>query len=292
MLKIGSRVLLIASALSIQNIQADECDGWAPIISRYYSKCQEYIDWGFSINLDFRIVPTLVATGLEGYSQLQCFSTNNIYGLSINYISNSFPTVCAPGDDSDTLFTPSTTLLAAQNPNSCSRSGSIIQTSNQVVGETIPLVGLPFYLTHFSNRVTGKQGEYKTVIVLSDSKISSKITGFNLVIKDEQNNLISSSSLSAIADQVSYYQWNGIENGIETWGAVKRNILIKTSTNSTPIADSSFTLLVGSLKAKKLGLGGWVPSIWHFYDSVAEKVYNGDGSVRNVKAVQDGIFIV
>ena len=50
-----------------------------------------------------------------------------------------------------------------------------------------------------------------------------------------------------------------------------------------------FTTYLGSLKAKKLGTGAWLPSVWHFYDFNTQTLYKGDGSIRgNVTAIADG----
>ncbi|MDO9182130.1 MAG: hypothetical protein Q7U04_06965, partial [Bacteriovorax sp.] len=186
--------------------------------------------------------------------------------------------------------TPQPSSAATHNQKPQFRCGSIIQTSNMVVGETISLTGVPFSLSNFSNNTFGKKAEYKTIISLSSSITPFRLTGFTLIINDVQNNTVLSTPVAAAINQTYTYQWNGLENGVETWGSVKRNALIKSASDSTPIPDQNFSFAIGGLKSKKLGLGGWLPSNWHFYDSASTKLFDGDGSSRNVVAASEGIY--
>ncbi|WP_168196630.1 RHS repeat-associated core domain-containing protein [Bdellovibrio sp. ZAP7] len=51
---------------------------------------------------------------------------------------------------------------------------------------------------------------------------------------------------------------------------------------------------LGTFKAKSLGLGGWIPSNFVYYDVNAKKIYKADGSVRNVeaKSLSTGQYLV
>ncbi|MBC7539751.1 MAG: RHS repeat protein, partial [Bacteriovorax sp.] len=200
----------------------------------------------------------------------------------------NFGTNC-PGEEEVPPTIPPT-IITTINTDPTIRCGSVIQTSNQVVGEFIPLTGLPFSLSHFSSRVIGRIGDYTMKYSVNSSVVPSNVTGYNLKVKDSQNNVLIDRNFNKDAGQNYNFYWNGSENGIETWASVNRNMTLKTLTSSGAIADQFYSISMGSLKAKKLGLGGWLPNTWHFYDSVAEKVYDGDGNTRNIKAVQEGIY--
>jgi RHS repeat-associated protein len=219
---------------------------------------------------------------------LQCFSTRNEFGGAVRYISDYFASSCIP---QTTPGQGPNSTLSTKNTSPLIRCGSIIQTSNQVVGEVIPLVGVPFSLTHFSSSMTGRIADYKTAFAVSEARVASNILGFTVEVYDDSNTLVSTSSYNSSPNQNYSYLWNGKDtNGIEIWGESKKSIILKTLSNSTKVADKTYSIIFGSLKAKKLGLGGWMPSIWHFYDSASQKVFNGDGSIRDAKAVQSGIY--
>ncbi|MDO9183910.1 MAG: RHS repeat domain-containing protein, partial [Bacteriovorax sp.] len=214
--------------------------------------------------------------------------SNRVVGGNLGMLR--LPNECINPDDSNIPPTPQPKTVAIRNTDSRTRCGSIIQTSNMAVGETISLTGVPFYLTHISNNTLGKKAEYKSLIALSSSIIPNRLLSFTVIISDTQNNIILSAPVSATINQTYTYQWDGLENGVETWGAVKRNVLIKSASNAAPIDDQNFSFVIGGLKSKKLGLGGWLPSNWHFYDSASSKLFDGDGSSRNVVAASEGIY--
>lgn len=211
------------------------------------------------------------------------------YKYSYDKVSNDVLKYCLPSDSDLQQKAPINASINNANPKTT--CGSIIQTSNQVIGETIPLVGVPFYITHLSNSVVGRKGDYTSKFKIVNATKSLHVTGFKVEVFDDAQNLLQEETYAGSSPREFVYFWNGLDiNNNETWGAVNRNFKLKTMTDNNSISDQSFVLKMGSLKAKKLGLGGWLPSIWHFYDSLAEKVYNGDGSVRNVKAVHEGVY--
>lgn len=194
---------------------------------------------------------------------------------------------CSPEDD--IVSTPPVTL---STNNTCSRArpGSIIQTSNQVVGEIIPLIGVPFSLSHFSSRVVARNGDYTSKFKTVNLTNSTHVTGYKVEVRDDNHNLLQENSYVGKSLNDVLYFWNGLDNNIETWGSVNRNFTFKTLTDDNSVNDFNYNLPMGSLKAKKLGLGGWLPSNWHFYDSIAGKIYDGDGNSRNLRAVKEGIY--
>ena len=302
MLKFG--IFLLAGMYSVfinNSFSADDCEHpyYSSSYAEFSARCEEYnASFQYACANDvIKHSPGAAKLVIFPYTEdrvtLRCQFYSCTSGLIVDGVSSQvvYPINCLPKEDANDPSVPPPVITVVNNPNSCSRAGSIIETSNQVIGETIPLVGVPFFLSHFSSRSTGRLGEYKITIPVSTMNVSGNVTGFNVIVSDDFNNVVSSYSLNKGPNQVLDYQWDGVENGVETWGSIKRNITIKTSVNSGAlVSDKKFYINVGALKSKKLGLGGWLPSIWRFYDSAAEKVYNGDGSSRNVKAVQEGVY--
>ena len=61
-------------------------------------------------------------------------------------------------------------------PGTCRRSGSSsIECQNQVLNETIGVVGAPFDLTYQSERVPGRRAAYTVEIPLSDSQLPAGV---------------------------------------------------------------------------------------------------------------------
>lgn len=181
--------------------------------------------------------------------------------------------------------------VAIQNPKPETTCGSIIQTSNQVVGENISLVGTNFDLTYFSNKVIGRKADYRSNINISLSSVPTTVTGYGLTIKDENDVNILDTTLGTTPNLIYNYEWNGVNSSsLETWGSIKRTVQVKEYATDFEIPPIPYSISIGGLKAKKLGLGGWVPSIWHFYDVNSKTLYKGDGSTRVVTEIIDGNY--
>ena len=58
--------------------------------------------------------------------------------------------------------------------------GSIIQTSNRVLGETLPIVGSSFYLNYFTDRVIGYKSNYRADIPISSADVYQDISSHTL----------------------------------------------------------------------------------------------------------------
>lgn len=169
--------------------------------------------------------------------------------------------------------------------------GSIIQTTNQVVGENIPLIGSSFSLRYFSNRVQGRIQDYQYKRKLTGDNPDPLISNYKIQIYDENGVLLDVQDFVG-ANQTYNYTWNGKIGNDETWGSIRR--ILKESKYYSDIdynhIYTSPDIYVGSFKSKKLGLGGWVPSSWHFYDVASSQLYLGDGNIRAVEVVEDGVF--
>ena len=201
-----------------------------------------------------------------------------------------YPLSCIPQDhEKQQYFTPDIRRYNTENADPCTFVGSIIYNSNQVIGEIIPLTGLDFSLSHFSSRVEGRVGDYTTDFKINTKNLLSKINSVEFLAYDDNNQLVKSQTYSKNIETTFYLNWNGLDSSNQkTWGSRKYKFIYRTNSSDNSIADLEYSLALGNFKAIKLGLGGWVPTIWNFYDHTSEKLYLGSGNVKGVKAVKEG----
>lgn len=280
-----------------------ECDGQKQSIQNFMQKCNEYITRDtevckFATESCANIYPETVDVG--SYYFLTCFSHNPHAFIGIHYISeNPYLKSCIDND-----LTKPLSKVAVNNDKARTRCGSVVETVNQVLGESIPLVGVPFYLTHFSKSMQGRVSDYTVNYQLPLAFRSNIINSYEFKISDSNGNILDSSSIGYLPYDHLIYTWNGQDYlNHATIGSQKLKLMITahqrdwaalySGSMSIP-QDILYTfdldVVLGNFKAKSIGLGGWLPSNWHFYDEVSGKVYNGDGSTRDVTAVQDGVY--
>lgn len=301
MFKNCSGFILFFSYLLFSNYAHAECSAYDEYrLSQITATCQLY-DKMFSESCSARpwydvegsarieIIPDSADRSVVMCRGYGCVSGNLMSNLI--WLDGTISSSCAPPPPNDsTISSTPPKNPPSDNTSPRTQCGSIIQVSNQVVGETIPLTGVPFYLSHFSNRVLGRTSEYTIQIPISGNSVSSRVSKFIVKISDLSNNILLTKEFSPGPNLVFNYVWDGLENGQETWATVKRKISIIALNQQSTLDTREYSIMVGSLNAKKLGIGAWIPSVWHFYDSISEKIYDGNGDSRNVKAIQDGIY--
>ena len=155
----------------------------------------------------------------------------------------------------------------------------MIQLDSQVVGETIPLVGVNFGLSYVSNRVVGRRGDY-TIQTPIKKLMGSGITGYKLTIWDKDPLApLHQASYSGQSDVTDRYVWPGDAS------PGPHNFFVSVlEKNPTFPVTSNNVVAAGNLKAKVHGVGGWTPSVLHYYSIAASTLYRGDGSTRSVEA--------
>jgi RHS repeat-associated protein len=153
-------------------------------------------------------------------------------------------------------------------------NGSIVHTDNQVVGESVKIVGAPFNLTYFTNRVVGRLGDYRLKVPLTDQVYDSAIKQVRYTIKINGATVITK-TVSASANLNADYAWSGLTTGKVNLGSGIAQVLVEQLPGGSV---SPFTVPIGSVQAKNLGFGGWMPSVFHFYDIARKQVIRGDGS--------------
>lgn len=161
--------------------------------------------------------------------------------------------------------------------------GSIIDIDNQSVGELIPITGTGFDLFYSSRRVLGRV-EDRTVYSPLTTETRDDVVNIRIRVFNEVGNNLVDSTYPNIADTTHEYVATGLTNsGAISIGSLKYKFMIDENRGSYTVSSEKF-LDVGNLKALEIGLGGWVPTNWHFYDISAGILHRGDGSTRAIQA--------
>lgn len=152
-----------------------------------------------------------VGRGVAGYLEMysngihstyRCHTTANgaEHGAFLNRYSATVRTACAP-------------MLPAKGGGQSggdSLCGSIVELTNQVLGETIPVTGAPFSLIYKSDRVIGRGKDYKIAVPVFAGIISSAVSNMNLMIKDGAGTTLTNINFSPLANTNHIDQWMGL----------------------------------------------------------------------------------
>ncbi|MDJ0654437.1 MAG: RHS repeat-associated core domain-containing protein [Xanthomonadales bacterium] len=182
-----------------------------------------------------------------------------------------------------------------------------IDFESQTFLEQLNLVGVPFALHYASNRVPGRRAERKVSIPVTRSTTPAGLSGVRLKVGGRDI------TLPPAANQSYLYTWDGLDRyGRPVFGGqtleyelsylfqASYGIIVDGGTSAEPprvfgrllstndeqgrnITVESLpvtyrTRIGGRLDWRPLGVGGWSPSIHHFYDNNAGIIYRGDGS--------------
>lgn len=165
--------------------------------------------------------------------------------------------------------------------NSLGCKGSIIQVDNHVLGEMIPVVDAPFELSYFTNRTWGRIADYSLEVPLTADSVAG-LSSIQVEIKNSLGQVVKNTNFTPVPNLTDIFTWDGLNSlGQPALGTEKFDV--KVTINSD--MGSNFTVssvYLGNFKAKNIGLGGWVPSIYHYYDVKSQVIYRGDGSTRPV----------
>jgi len=208
---------------------------------------------------------------------------------------------------------PADTPESDNEDDGCQAEGSMIDVHNQVLGEDVPLTGLPFGLHYRSDRVPGRKADYSLRIPLRSPDTPSSVKGIELDIRvaGQQHEL----SFDADPDPATQYDshlftWDGLDrfgrpvqgaqpitvlagytyDGVyqqtETFGDAGTGTMITGSQTRREVTLwSRWNGRIGAWDARPQGLGGWSPSVHHVYDPVGRTLYRGDGRKRSAEGL-------
>jgi RHS repeat-associated protein len=196
---------------------------------------------------------------------------------------------------------------------SCLVGGSIIECENQILGETVPVVGTGLDLNYRSDRVPGRQAAKTLTIPLSDASVPSVLKRIELEITVAGR--VIKQSFPAAPNQTHSFTWDGKDAyGRTVQGAQPVSIRIgyvydgfyalppavartfgATSGQRIPgdiPARQEVTLWESQLARvsvapdfRKAGVGGWSLDVHHVYEPIGQILYQGDGSRRQAQGL-------
>ncbi|MDA8178745.1 MAG: PASTA domain-containing protein [Deltaproteobacteria bacterium] len=203
---------------------------------------------------------------------------------------------------------------------SSSRSGSIIECQNQVLGERIDLAGIPFSLNYRSDRANGRKDALSMKISLSGATVPSILKRIDLEVTVAGQRFVQGFSPAPNLNTV--FTWDGKDAyGRSTQGSQTARIrvgyvyqasysyaqpnsgsgsfggyggTIYTTVNRPSLESilwQEWNERIGVWDAR-VGLGGWTLSVHHSYDPVGRALYEGDGSRRTAEDRNKVVTIV
>ncbi len=202
-----------------------------------------------------------------------------------------------------------------QGCEACPQTGnSIIEVQNQILGESVGVVGTPLGLHYSSDRVPGRKTAYTLEIPLSGSKVPQSLIGIELDIGIAGR--LFRQTFGPAASQRFSFAWDGKDAYGRTLQGpqlvrVRIGYCYKAVYNAgagfgqsgkSRIAGSRARQLltyflnwegwIGTYDARAAGLGGWTLSPHHAYVRGTQELYRGDGGREHVRALGPTITTV
>jgi RHS repeat-associated protein len=203
---------------------------------------------------------------------------------------------------------------------SCEGEGSIIELHNQILGESIPLAGVPFNLNYRSDRVVGYGADGGFRIPISGPAVPFSLSLIKVELEIAGQKTVQ--DFPPAPDQVFEFEWSGEDTyGRRLLGpqdycltvsfvypavylapATARIFGRLTATGAAIVGDrtrSEISLVrtsksfigreayIGAVDARIQGMGGWTLDIHHFYDANSKTFIGGDGGRRRLNNLND-----
>jgi RHS repeat-associated protein len=193
----------------------------------------------------------------------------------------------------------------------CKGCGSVIECQNQVLGESIGIVGTDLSLVYRSDRVMGRRDAFTVDIQVSDSTLPASLKRILLLVEVAGRRF--AAELPPAPDQVHRFTWDGRDGyGRLLQGtqpavvgvgyvydaeyqdpSVWANAFGQTSGVSREGDPARMEVTIwrrqqttlGTWDAQAFGLGGWSLTGHHAYDPAGRKVYLGEGESRSASAL-------
>jgi len=162
--------------------------------------------------------------------------------------------------------------------------GSIVRVESQTLAEAVQVVGASFDIYYYSGYMKGRSGDFTFSATMVGTAPRDHISSFSVVTLKGNTQVDSASFINNSANQIYSYTWDGQDaSSQESLGTETFRYIVTehSTTGSLPIEQ---TISLGHFNAKLLGLGGWLPSIYRYYDSKSKTMYAGTGDFRRVEA--------
>ncbi len=193
-----------------------------------------------------------------------------------------------------------------RRPDPCKSGGSIIDTANMALGEVVDLAGLPFDLYYQSDRMPGFT--HTRELTLRDETAPDSLQGILLEIEvagqfhefefeKDPGPLVDVDKFSFTWDGMDIYGrevqgsmpmtvrvgyvYDGEYEANDRWGEAIADDMTATEitvgTRQQIGLWNEWTVYIGGIDPRGVGLGGWSLGIHHFYDPASKTLYRGDG---------------
>lgn len=163
--------------------------------------------------------------------------------------------------------------------------GSIVHVDNQVVGESILLAGIDKFKLNYFSHYNKRLGDYKLNLPLTGANAASDTNAFDVTVTSTDGSYSSNLNITNQSNLVFTFDWDGknksnvVEIGPRRFTVTAKQYL---STSAVPFVKTQ-DIALGSFNAQKIGLNGFVPSIYQFYSDAAKTLFSGDGQIRKVQ---------
>jgi RHS repeat-associated protein len=194
---------------------------------------------------------------------------------------------------------------------SCLENGSIIESENQVLGESIPIVGTPYTLNYHSDRTPGQAAKRR--IRLSGASVPASLAsiGLHLSVAGQDVDQV----FPPAPNLATTFTWNRLDGyGRPVIGGQTLDVTIDYNypadySNPGPFPEAFgqiggvtlganptrqqvnitrrfiTTIGEGLTDARTIGLGGWTLDVHHTFDPVARVLHDGGGSRRRAGSI-------
>jgi RHS repeat-associated protein len=182
----------------------------------------------------------------------------------------------------------------AQNTCPATESGSIIHVDNRSLGEKVDVVGAPFSLYYFSDRMRSGTGSSNTIHI---PLVPSTPNGLLAVVLNVQYGNRTFNQIFPPVPGFSYdFVWDGKDEfGNPASGPLPAYIAVVylLSDGTAPYALSIVNLGGSGTPGAETGLGGWTPSNHHRLDVASKTIHYGYGISWPVEpiAYNNGILV-
>jgi RHS repeat-associated protein len=188
--------------------------------------------------------------------------------------------------------------------------GSVIHCQDQVLGEDLPLVGLPFGLHYRSDRVPGRLADRSLDIPLRGPVVHPMMKGIELEVNvagQVFRRHFEPDPVPGSDWDFFRYTWDGkdaygrelqgrqrldlrlgytypmVRTAPEVFGDYAADDLTRDPTREDATLWMLWTGAVGAFDVRPLGLGGWTLGVHHVYDPVGKVLLLGTGERREVE---------
>ncbi len=202
-------------------------------------------------------------------------------------------------------------------PHPCDGKGSIIECENQVLGESLPVIGTPFSLNYRSET---QNGYHPTITVpvagsgalpssLDHAEVEIQIAGqrhlFDLtnVVPNEKiawswdrtdayGRPVETAMTAHIRVSYVYKPVMQKPTSFASFGSGPAYVVAQVRAQRAFLESRYYDVTVGAFDDKALGLGGWTLSPQHVYDTRTGVLWRGDGEKRTPNALSDVVNTV